>query len=161
MHNWKLVLSTTTYNFFSWPSHCVIFKAPLSTSSASWLGVLNWRLAVGCCVGRCPSRTPSHSRLRLTLPVSHMDICIYHFITSTNFHSTIWLLSLIFTGASCAENFWLRAQSKVNTQQYIARCSYSCGWFSKNWYIGMTGYAHGVTVVDRSSNPKQDYLHFT
>ena len=33
-------------------------------------------------------------------PLSHVDICIYHFITPTHFCSTMWLLPLIYTGES-------------------------------------------------------------
>ena len=40
---------------------CVIFKAPLNTSSASWLRVHDRRPAVGCCVEHYPSRAPSPS----------------------------------------------------------------------------------------------------
>ena len=41
---------------------------------------------------------------------------IYHFITSTNVRSTTWKLLLTFTGASCAQNIWLTARSRVNMQ---------------------------------------------
>ena len=65
--------------------------------------------------GRCSRGAPSH---KLRLPVSHMDICIYNFLTPKHFYSTTWLPLLIFTGASCAENLWLTAQSRVNMQHY-------------------------------------------
>ena len=51
---------------------------------------------------------------RLRLPVSQVDIFMYHFITPTHFRSTTPLLPLIFTGASSLENLWLTAWSRVN-----------------------------------------------
>ena len=51
-----------------------------------------------------------------TLPVSHVGICIYYLIAPTHFCSTTWLLSIIISDASCAENLRLTARSKVNIQ---------------------------------------------
>ena len=114
--------------------YCVIFKAPLSTSSASRpgsgysIGGPLWAvLRDVISVGHPAIYWHSHDRLnlfwpqaepvsRLTPPVSHMNIYIYHFITPTHFRSTTWLLPLIFTGASCAENLWLTAWLRVNMQ---------------------------------------------
>ena len=52
--------------------------------------------------------------VRLTLSVSLMGTRIYHFITPTDSRSTTWLLPLIFPHASCAENLWWTARSRVN-----------------------------------------------
>ena len=59
-----------------------------------------------------PLQAENCSRLILTVP----RICQYHFIKPTRFRSTTWLLPLIFTGASCAENLWLTALSRINKQ---------------------------------------------
>ena len=48
------------------------------------------------------------------LPLTHVSICIYHFVTPTHFRSTMWLRLLIFTCLSCLENLWSTARSKVN-----------------------------------------------
>ena len=56
---------------------------------------------------------------KLRPPLSHLGICIYHFITPTHFPLTTWLLPLIFTGASCAENLWLTARSRVNMKTTV------------------------------------------
>ena len=108
--------------------HYVIFKAPLSTSASQLVGY-----STGSPLPQ-QSAQPLGSALvtaswdwlktespKLTLPVSHMGICIYHFITPTHFRSTTWLLLLIFTGASCAENLWLTTQSRVNIQHRFKR----------------------------------------
>ena len=52
-------------------------------------------------------RAETDTRLRLS--VFHEGICIYNFLTTTLFRSTTWLISLIFTSASCAENLWVTA----------------------------------------------------
>ena len=99
--------------------HCVIFKAQLSPS-ASRLGegVFNTRPAV--------DSWPQQGALcdwpylfwlqaetqRLTLPVFHVRICIYHFITPTRVCSTMWLLLLIFTGVSCTEIYLIDSSVK-------------------------------------------------
>ena len=120
--------ATLTHNYFSWSYHTVLSSRPhLPLLLLSW-GVTQ---PEGCCVGHCPSRAPSHPlalsitdqissdhKVRLTLPISHMGICICHFITPTRFCSIMGQLPLIFTGASCAENLWLTAQSRVNMQHY-------------------------------------------
>ena len=46
------------------------------------------------------------------LPICHMGICIYHFVTPTHIWSTMSLLPVIFIGASYVENLWLTAQVK-------------------------------------------------
>ena len=98
---------------------CVIFKAPLSTSSAFRSGVLNRKPAAGRCPNGAPSlslvrsmtdRIPSGCKLRLT--VSHVSMCIYHFTTPTHFRSTTWL-------SSVKKNLWLSAQLMVNMQHYV------------------------------------------
>ena len=67
-----------------------------------------------------PTRLTVASWDRLqTATASHVGICIYHFITPVHFRSTTWLLPFIFIGASCAENLWLTARSRINMQQFL------------------------------------------
>ena len=108
-----------THNFFSWPYHTVLSSRPylsfFQLQPLGW-GVLNWRQTVGHCPGRLSRHSPMLPWLtqdRLTQPISYVGICIYYFITSTHFRSTIWLLLLIFAGVFCAENLWLIIRSKV------------------------------------------------
>ena len=105
---------------------CVIFKALLSTSSsASQLGVLQCRLSVG----RCPSRMLSmtaHSLLALSwdwlkthtdrVPVSHVGICIYHFITAVHFQDHMTASAYFHGCILCRES--LIAWSRVNMQHF-------------------------------------------
>ena len=69
-------------------AHCVIFKNPFSTSSASWLGLLNR----GSLRAVAPNRAFSVYKLVLTLAsLSPTDstttvICLYSVITPTCFH---------------------------------------------------------------------------
>ena len=111
---------------------CVILKIPFSTTSASQpvgtqplahCGPLSRTL-----LQRGAPATCWHScdKLRLSqdwLLVSHMGVCIYHFIRPTNFQSTTWPFPLIFTCASCAENICLTARSSVSQSK-------SCGTFN-------------------------------
>ena len=91
-------------------------KAPLRTSASQPEGTQP-EARCGPCYRTLPKRGTQpltdalHDWPYADAPVSYVGICIYHFITSTHFRSTTWLLSLIFTGASCVENFWLMAQS--------------------------------------------------
>ena len=54
----------------------------------------------------------THARLT----ISHMGICMYYFTMPTHFHSTIWLLPLIYIGDSCAEKSLIDGSVKA---QYI------------------------------------------
>ena len=56
-----------------------------------------------------------NSKLRLQLKHSHGQLHS-SFHNTHNFCSTMQLLPLIFTSASCAENLWLTARSRVNKQ---------------------------------------------
>ena len=115
-----------THNFFFWPYHSVLSSRPHLALLLFGRRTLTQRPTVG----RYSSGAPSHSlalpwptalfwpqaetdsRLRLT--VSHVGICIYHFITPTYFCSTTWLLPFIFSRAFRAENLWLTVRSRVN-----------------------------------------------
>ena len=68
-----------------------------------------------------PTLTQTWDSETLTLTVSHVGICIYHFITPTLFQTTTWLLPLTLTSAFCSENLWLTARSWVNRQQNYSR----------------------------------------
>ena len=123
----RIQIVILTHNFsFSWPYY----------ASRTYLELLLGRKqAVGRAVWRCSSGAHSHSwalpwlivsllavswhskTKTLTDSVSHVGIFIYNFITPTHFRSTIWLLPLIYTDASCAENLWLTAQTRANMQQ--------------------------------------------
>ena len=106
---------------------CVIFKAPHRTSTFRWWST-KWEANCGSFCGQlslrgtqCPSGANliSYSRkLRLRiytpLPVSHVGILIYHFITHTEFNPNTWLILLVVTGASRTENLWLTTRSRVN-----------------------------------------------
>ena len=99
-----------------------MFKTPLSTY-ASQPDVLNRRPAVGDCLSRNALR---NYKLELTqnsywlkLPqalIWHLHIPFHH---AHEFRANTWLLLLIFTGASCLENLWLRARSRVNMQHTL------------------------------------------
>ena len=84
---------------------CVIFKNPLSTSSASWWGLLNWGLW---------GPQPSVCKLALTpaflCPTNSTaaSICLYSFIMPTCFHFFFRLFAQV--------HLWLTAQSRVNIQ---------------------------------------------
>ena len=106
---------------------CVIFKVSLGISSASrprgtqlgtHCGLLLQRgvQPIDCALRGWPNLFWPQAKidLSLRLPVSLVGICIYNFLTPTYFRSTAWLLQLIFTDASCAENLWLTARSVVN-----------------------------------------------
>ena len=67
----------------------------------------------------------SKLRLILKLPASHVGICIYHFITPAHFHSTTWLLPLIFTGATCTENLCLMYRSTLLIFQNVYLWTFS------------------------------------
>ena len=62
-----------------------------------------------------PLQAESNTRLRQS--VSHVSICICHFITPTHFRSTTWQVSLIFTGACCAVNLRVTVRSRGNRPQ--------------------------------------------
>ena len=107
-------------------THCVIFKIRLSTSSASWLGVLNWR----------PCRPPppvGHFQWLQTgsesgshwhqLPSRHLHILFHN---THNFRLITWLFLLIYIGVS---DWWLGQGSVCNTYwltnakiQLVRRC---------------------------------------
>ena len=113
-----------THNFFySWSSNAVLSSRPYSVL---FLLLCRGYSARGLLWALGPSGVPSHSLALFgteSLLAGHSqtarilrDICIYHFKTPTHFRSTTWLLPLIFTGASCAENLSLTARSRVNMQ---------------------------------------------
>ena len=128
---------------------CVIFKALLGTSSAprprevgDTQSKVHWNQ--GLTAGRPDTRWCSRNHLRrltqhcLRLSVSHVDICIYHFIIPAHLCSKTWLLLLIFTGASCGRNLWLKAWWRINNQQYlislfVTKLNLSCFLFHGLW----------------------------
>ena len=105
-----------THNFFfSWPSHLallLLFNQVFSTGGSLWATATAGHLATCCC--------SYDSKLRLTDWDSYCQISSGHlhilFHNAHHFHPTTWLLPLIFTGASCAENLWLMAWSRINMQ---------------------------------------------
>ena len=116
--NGRTETDTLTHNFFSWLYQAVLSSRPHLTLSLFSKGEYStgdpqWgaQSLAGTPV------TASWDWLKidsLRLSVSHVGICIYHFITPTNFWSTMILLPLIFTCASCEKNIWLTARSRVN-----------------------------------------------
>ena len=89
-----------------------------------------------------PSRltTANWDWLRTELHVSHMGICIYNFITPTHFCSTTWFLLLIFTDASCRENLWLTAWSRVICNIFLNGISiFICYLLSKPFLLKNNG----------------------
>ena len=125
-----------THNNFSWPYYAVLSLRP----HLAFLLVLGWEVLSDWLGLFWP---------RDCLPVSQIGICIYHFITPTHFQSTMWLLPLIFTDASCAENLWLTARSRVNMQQtgiwrqriqslylclHICPTIYTHSWKENRWF---------------------------
>ena len=119
----RMEIAILTHNLFSWSYNTVLSSSPHialllllglvghSTGSPLWT-------ATPAAGGLHDYLFSSGWKLRLTarLPVLHVDICIYHFITPTHFRLNAWLLPLIFTGASYAENPRLTARSRVNMQ---------------------------------------------
>ena len=110
------------HNFFSWPYHAVLSsRLHYVLLLLSRRGVLNQKTALSRSAGRPVTHWGSRGRkLRLTQDSHGQTVrilrghVIYHFVTPTPFRSTTWLLPLIFTSASCAENLWLTALSKIN-----------------------------------------------
>ena len=104
-----------TNNFFSWPYHTVLFSRSDVFSSDKTYSTGPRQEAT------CPPLQLRFSICqaeidRLRLPVSRVGICIHHFITHTHFRSTTWLILLFLICASCTENLWLTARSRVNMQ---------------------------------------------
>ena len=101
----------------------VIFKAPLSSSQqkspygplAAW-GTQPLAGALRELPNLFWPQADTVSRLRFL--VSHVGICLYHFLKPTHFRSTKWLLLLIYTCASCAEKSLIDWSGKG---QYIAQ----------------------------------------
>ena len=64
---------------------CVIFKNPLSTSSTSWLGLLNWGLLRATAISRAFSVCKLVLTLAFLSPTNStvIGICQYYFIMST------------------------------------------------------------------------------
>ena len=113
----------------AWPPAVTVLYLPTRLTTVSW----HWQ-------------TPTHPDGQ---PISHAGICIYHFVTSTHFRSTIWLLPLIFIGASSVENLWLTVRSKVSmqhNQDYII-------WFSNK--------SRKDTVPNCQIPHRQDVLFFS
>ena len=85
-------------------------------------GLLNRSPAVNRSVGRYSSGVPSRSSLTNTL-LTAATLCISRGHLHVSFYNThtipfnLLKLPLIFTGASCAENLWLTARSRINMQQ--------------------------------------------
>ena len=99
-------------------ARCVIFKNPLSTSSASWLGLLNWGLL------RATALSGMFSVCKLAgLPVSNfLNGCRHLPIFFHNAHLLPLLLSLIYTGASLIDG--------LVKGQYITKMVWK---FQKRW----------------------------
>ena len=103
-------------------SRCVIFKAPIRTSSVSRTGYTqpDSLAAAGRPDTRWRSPRLDESLLAqdLTPRISrgHLHISFRNSHTFLFNHRTA---SAFFTGVSCAETLWLRAQSKVNMQHQV------------------------------------------
>ena len=103
--------------------------------------ILHWRPAGGHPVGRCFSVAPGHSRAllwpqaetdsRLTLPrsVSHVGICIYHFITPRHIFSTTWLL-LLFSQVRSVQRIsdWRLSQDSICNIDLLDYSFCVCKW---------------------------------
>ena len=121
----RIQLAILTNNFFSWPYHAVL--SYILSSRRHWALLLHGRYSTGgplwvvVPAGRPAACWFSRDSFKteVTLPVSHMGICIHHFITPKHIHSITWLLPFIFPGTSCAENLWLTARSRVNMQHKL------------------------------------------
>ena len=99
---------------------CVIFKASLSTSASRPEGYSTVDSLWVVASAERPAtywRSRDWLKIETLTAVSHVGIFIYHFVTPTHFRLTTWLVLLIFTGASCVENLWSMARSRVNMQQ--------------------------------------------
>ena len=83
-------------------ARCILFKKPLSTSSTSWLGLLNWGLL------RSTSLSLQAGPLVFLLPtdLTATGTCLYSFITSTCFRFFFRLFTQV--------HLWLTAWSRVN-----------------------------------------------
>ena len=106
---YHVVLSSRCYVFNSDETYSTGFQQQATRQSPTspvrpWFSIcrLNWPLQAGA----------------ERLPLSHIGISMYHFVTHTYFQSTTKLLPFIFSGASCLENFWLTARSKVNMRHF-------------------------------------------
>ena len=116
-------------------SRCIMFKTPLSSYSASRPGSTQLEARCGAFCWTLPQRgggptlagalrdrpnlfwPQEETDSRLRLPVSHIGIYIYHFITLTHFSLITWQLPLILTSTFCVENLWLSARPRVHLQQ--------------------------------------------
>ena len=90
-------------------ARCVIFKNPLSTYSASWLGLLNRGSLRATALSLQPG---PHSGFPISNTSTAAGTCLYSFITSTCFRFFFCLFTQV--------NFWLTARSRVNIQQHKA-----------------------------------------
>ena len=110
-------IAILTDNFFLLTiRRCVIFKNPLSTSSTSRLGLLNWRPLRAVALSGVFSLTTSWLSLWPSLSPTDSTaagICIYYFIMPTYLrldHMNFCLFTQV--------HLWLTARSRVNMLQY-------------------------------------------
>ena len=71
----------------------------------------------------------------------------YHFMTLTYFRSTTWLLPIIFTNASCAENLWLTVRWMVNMQPTRKPLTHTQAHTFSNMLMRSQLYSHTYTCV--------------
>ena len=87
-------------------AYCVIFKNPHSTSSASWLGLLNQGSLRATALSL---QAGPHSGLPVPNDSAATGICLYSFITPTCFHFSLAYLH------RCISDWWLSQGSIYNT----------------------------------------------
>ena len=135
------------YFFFSLLYNAVLSSRPHLALLLLSRRLLNRRPAVGRSVGCFPCEIPRYSQafsLTESLLAASWDwlktetvfisvICIYHF--TPTFCSTTWLIPLIFSGTSAAEDFRVTLRLRVNMQQLLVIQTYiytipkaSCRW---------------------------------
>ena len=114
---------------------CVIFKVPLSTSSASRSGGTQLEARCEPLCGMLPNqgaqplagilREQISSGCKPGLTVSHVGICIYHFTTLPRFSLTTWLLPPTHPSASCAEKSLIDGLVEYATRRWLSNSDWN------------------------------------
>ena len=122
-----------THNFFSWPYHAVLPSRPHLTL----LLLLGWGRvysAWGLLLTAAPVGTLNDCKMgltQLTLTLTDLGICTYHFIIPTISDQPCDCFCLFTQVCPFYRNLWLTAQLKVNVQQMKIHHFNDVNWIKK------------------------------